>query len=347
MRGNIFYLKSGAMVDAPLRPVSATWCWAAYVSSVVVAAATAMALVPSSDDPASPLWALWAGLAAAVASTAVVWVCSCAADNSSVYDPYWALLPPLLTIWLKSTSTSAHTAAAWAAISSSSSSSSSSAVPSSSSLSELFAASSWHPRQAAVAALVFIWACRFHVFVPWPGWWRGVTEEDWRYDDIRRTLPRLRAPTFTRPSSTGAKTEAKAKAKAKTKKTVASDHDEAAAGGGIEVVYWLFSLSSLHLTPTLLVFFAFAPAAATVLAAPPAALPPLCAVDAAAAAATLGAIAYEAWADETLRRFRSRSLGTSPGGRICLDGPWKWSRHPNCEVTVVTPIYLYPAEPPD
>nr|WP_281803879.1 DUF1295 domain-containing protein [Methylocystis echinoides] len=44
------------------------------------------------------------------------------------------------------------------------------------------------------------------------------------------------------------------------------------------------------------------------------------------AAVILVAIAGETWSDATLARFRAAH---GPGRRICMQGPWRWSRHPN------------------
>ena len=85
--------------------------------------------------------------------------------------------------------------------------------------------------------------------------------------------------------------------------------------------YWPFSLSSLHLTPTLLVFGALAPAGAVMLQDE---APPLNVGDLVACVVTLAFLVLEAVADETLRRHRASGAKTT-----CVRGPWAWSRHPN------------------
>ena len=87
--------------------------------------------------------------------------------------------------------------------------------------------------------------------------------------------------------------------------------------------YWPFSLSSLHLTPTLLVFGALAPAGAVVLQD---AAPPLNVGDLVAFVWTVAFLVLEAVADETLRRWQ-RAHPTASS--TCREGLWRLSRHPN------------------
>ena len=98
--------------------------------------------------------------------------------------------------------------------------------------------------------------------------------------------------------------------------------------------YWPFSLSSLHLTPTLLVFGALAPAGAVIVQDE---APPLNVGDLVACVVTLAFLVLEAVADETLRRHRASGAKTT-----CVRGPWAWSRHPNYlgECGFWTGIYL-------
>ena len=86
--------------------------------------------------------------------------------------------------------------------------------------------------------------------------------------------------------------------------------------------YWPFSLVSLHLTPTLLVFGALAPAARVVLLGDTA--PALNALDALAVLLSLASLVVEAVADETLARHRA--AGET---KTCVAGLWQRSRHPN------------------
>jgi len=91
-----------------------------------------------------------------------------------------------------------------------------------------------------------------------------------------------------------------------------------------EAIYWAFSLSSLHLTPTLLVHACLLPVGRVILQGNTA--PPMALADYAALALCLVAIAIEAAADEQLAAHRA-----SPHQRhsSCRVGLWRWSRHPN------------------
>ncbi len=194
------------------------------------------------------------GLGFDVAATLIVYAFSLLADNSSVYDPYWCVLPLwLLAYWRhEATSDSA--------------------------------------RALIVMNLVWAWAIRFFVGYPWEGWTRGLAHEDWRYADLRTKL-----------------------------------------GKG----YWPFSLSSLHLTPTLLVFGALAPVGGVILQEN---APPLNVGDLVAFVVTLAFLVLEAVADETLRRHRASGAKST-----CVAGPWAWSRHPNYlgECGFWSGIYLF------
>ena len=95
---------------------------------------------------------------AACAATTIVYIFSFAAGNTSVYDPYWVLAP-------------LHLAFVWKA-----------AAP----------GGFWfyEPRETICIVLLWVWALRFVIMVPWEGWTRGLTHEDWRYEQIREALAR-------------------------------------------------------------------------------------------------------------------------------------------------------------
>ncbi len=87
-------------------------------------------------------------------------------------------------------------------------------------------------------------------------------------------------------------------------------------------LYWLVSLTGLHMMPTLLVFagcLALYPALAT-------GTRPFGLIDVAATIVTGTAIWLEATADQQLRRFR---LSDPPPEAILETGLWAYSRHPN------------------
>mmetsp|Transcript_25861 Transcript_25861/g.77664 ORF Transcript_25861/g.77664 Transcript_25861/m.77664 type:complete len:328 (+) Transcript_25861:215-1198(+) len=244
--------------------VSAKYCRAAYVVSFGIvtalacwpAAVAALAGRPTCTPDESPWqflmkasfcvpagWEpLTRGLALDLFATCTLFGFSLFSDNSSVYDPYWCVG----ALWVL---------AYW-----------------------WFAAGQYALRTYIIVALVTAWAVRYFVLYPWCGWTTGLTEEDWRYDDVRQQL----GPPY--------------------------------AG------YWIFSLMSLHITPTLLVWGAMLPAGRVITSGGG----PLNGWDAIACVGAIAAIALQTVADETLRKHRA-----SGDARTCIAGPWAWSRHPN------------------
>src|SRR3954467_3795012 len=103
--------------------------------------------------------ALWPGhhpisvtLLADVVATVVVFALSMVLANSSLYDPYWSVAPPVIAV-------------AWAVNAPDGIGSSATA------------------RQVVVLALVAIWAVR--LTGNWAIGWHGLTQEDWRYVHLR------------------------------------------------------------------------------------------------------------------------------------------------------------------
>jgi steroid 5-alpha reductase family enzyme len=99
-------------------------------------------------------------LVADLVATVVIFALSMALANSSLYDPYWSVAPPVVAV-------------AWFAVSPPDLGDGATA------------------RQVIVIALVLIWAVR--LTGNWAIGWRGLTQEDWRYvmmrDDTRGRLP--------------------------------------------------------------------------------------------------------------------------------------------------------------
>ena len=99
-------------------------------------------------------------LLADLVATVVVFALSMVLANSSLYDPYWSVAPPVVAI-------------AWVAVSPDHLSGGAEA------------------RQVVVVVLVAIWAVR--LTGNWAIGWHGLTQEDWRYimmrDDTRGRLP--------------------------------------------------------------------------------------------------------------------------------------------------------------
>lgn len=265
---------------------SATLCWTAYVMALLAA----IFVHPVLDELAPSMGFLWRGLVLTTVATAVVYLFSLWSSNSSVYDPYWAIAPLALGFYWK-----AHAPGGF-----------------------LY----FEPRETLGIVLLWVWAVRFFVLVPWDGWTRGITHEDCARASTRACEanaavgpagPMLRA----QPGLTAAPSH-----RAPRALPAAGRYAQIRAGMPSEVAYWCFSFSSLHLTPTLLVYAALCPLGRVILLGDRA--PPLSEVDALGVALTLAAIGIEAVADEQLRKHREARASGS-----CRTGLWRWSRHPN------------------
>ena len=138
----------------------------------------------------------------------------------------------------------------------------------------------WHGRQLLVLLSLLFWSCRYHVFYEWSGWWNGLKEEDWRYENMR-SMP---------------------------------------------IPYWFNSLINMHMFPTVLVYFAFAPAA-LVLCRSVQRQPELSIFDGIAFLLSITAVVLQYFADQQLRKFRSSAAYKA--GKSFQSGLWKYSRHPN------------------
>lgn len=123
------------------------WIVIAYLSALVVAL-----LVGITVGDRHPIEI---ALAADVAATLVIFAFSFRFGNSSFYDAYWSVAPPLIALWF-TFAPGAHGIAL---------------------------------RQALVLALVFLWAIR--LTANWARGWSGLDHEDWRYVDFRRKAGRV------------------------------------------------------------------------------------------------------------------------------------------------------------
>jgi Protein of unknown function (DUF1295) len=86
-----------------------------------------------------------------LAATIVVFIFSVLTNNSSMYDPYWSVAPvPIALFWLLQPG------------------------------SDGFA----NPRHVLIFALLCLWAIR--LTANWATQWRGLSHEDWRYEEIRK-----------------------------------------------------------------------------------------------------------------------------------------------------------------
>jgi len=115
---------------------------------VVIAYVVALMLsgVVLTLSDAEPLWrALWADIVA----TVIIFAFSRWHKNSSFYDPYWTVIPPMALLWWISVSPEPASA-----------------------------------RSLIVLALVLYWATRLTCH--WAYYWPGLHHEDWRYPMLRR-----------------------------------------------------------------------------------------------------------------------------------------------------------------
>lgn len=100
--------------------------------------------------PPTPWRPLWAALIADCVATVVIFGFSVRYRNSSIYDPYWSVIPPLLVIyWMCSYPDSLSSTRSW-----------------------------------LVLFLVWAWAVR--LTTNWSLYWPGLHHEDWRYPLVRQ-----------------------------------------------------------------------------------------------------------------------------------------------------------------
>jgi steroid 5-alpha reductase family enzyme len=125
------------------------YCALTYAAALIAGWAVANRLALAGEHP------LWVALAADVAATLVVFAFSVGFDNSSLYDPYWSVAPPVL--------------GAYFAL-------------------QPMAASVNGARQILVLSLVVAWSVRLtYNFLRG---WGGLRHEDWRYVEIRHKTGR-------------------------------------------------------------------------------------------------------------------------------------------------------------
>ena len=120
----------------------------AYVIAYVVASIVAR-VVPAAWSPLAVV------AAATLAATLTVFAFSVAFDNTSVYDPYWSLMPPVAAFWLALGPGGQRLDA----------------------------------RHLVVLGLVSLYGAR--LTLNWARGWAGLKHEDWRYVDVRRRTGRV------------------------------------------------------------------------------------------------------------------------------------------------------------
>lgn len=231
-------------IQPPERPVSSLVCYVAYFSALLIGILTWW-LIQSQNLFSNRFYTV---LIVNCIATTVIWVFSVASKNSSIYDPYWVIAPPLLALGVM--------------------------------FSNGGFTNPWSFRHIIIVACLFIWSGRYHIFYRWSGWRTGLIHEDWRYEKMR---------SFPAP-------------------------------------YWLNSLFGMHLFPTVLVYFAFAPGILVLLI--PAGLQNSFNVfDVLGIITALSAVTIQYFSDRQLNRFRSTDEYKKGG--IFRSGLWKYSRHPN------------------
>ena len=136
--------------SAKLKTQGLLWIALAYLAGAAIGVGTGIAAGYWMDD----VQPLWVAVLADLAATLIVFGFGRALNNSSIFDPYWSIAPPLLGLY-------------WAA-----------AQP-----------GRGNPvRRAVVLVLVGAWAAR----LTWNclRGWGGLDDEDWRYRDLRARYPR-------------------------------------------------------------------------------------------------------------------------------------------------------------
>lgn len=98
---------------------------------------------------------LWQLFIADIVATIIVFAFSLAFSNSSIYDPYWSVIPPFITLfWMYHAPYEGNV-----------------------------------NRQVLVLVIVTIWAAR--LTLNWARGWQGLHHEDWRYTDLAEKTGRL------------------------------------------------------------------------------------------------------------------------------------------------------------
>ena len=136
-----------AAPDAGERARALLWITVAYLVALVVALVTGIAC--GDRHPIA------VAFAADLAATLAIFAFSFAFGNSSFYDAYWSVAPPLVALWFIVAPGSEGIAA----------------------------------RQVLVIALIGLWAVR--LTYNWARGWSGLDHEDWRYVDLRGKAGRV------------------------------------------------------------------------------------------------------------------------------------------------------------
>jgi len=120
---------------------SFSWCLVAYV----VAFAGAYLTVDFFDGSMSVLWLTFL---ADIIATLIIFLFSSIFRNSSFYDPYWSVAPPVVAIY-------------WTSVSE----------------------EGFSFKNNLILIAIFLWAIR--LTLNWARGWKGLNHEDWRYGELR------------------------------------------------------------------------------------------------------------------------------------------------------------------
>lgn len=231
------------LIKPPERLVSSFICYMAYISALSIGI-LAWWVIQSRNLVSNTFYT---ALIVDCIATTVIWVFSISQNNSSIYDPYWVIAPPLLALGI------------------------------------IFSGgftNPWSFRYIIIIVCLFLWSGRYHIFYRWTGWRTGLKHEDWRYEKMR----------------------------------------------SFPVPYWLNSFFGMHLFPTILVFFAFAPGI-LVLLTPVGQQTAFSVFDVLGIITALSAVVILFFSDRQLKKYRSTEEYKKGG--IFRSGLWKYSRHPN------------------
>jgi steroid 5-alpha reductase family enzyme len=128
--------------------------FAVCIGTYLVAAAAAFGV----GRVVNTLHPLWVAVIADLAATVTVFLFSMAFNNSSLYDPYWSVAPPVIALYWLLSSTSPAVAL----------------------------------RVVPLFALLLVWSVR--LTANWARRWQGIDHEDWRYAAFRERFRGLYWP---------------------------------------------------------------------------------------------------------------------------------------------------------
>jgi steroid 5-alpha reductase family enzyme len=145
----VIELTKTTVLEKQKRLVSFLICILSYVIALGVAIGIGFALHPR-------IHPIFTALVADIAATLVIYLYSSILKNTSLYDPYWSLIPLVIGMYWLFTSTPTNEITL---------------------------------RQIVVLVLVCVWGLR--LTFNWARGWQGLHHEDWRYTKFRDDKPKL------------------------------------------------------------------------------------------------------------------------------------------------------------